>query len=173
MLGTLSGIVVVLVTPLFGWLADRFSRRAIFTGVGAIFLVTTIPAYLLIGGKGIVIAALGVIVLAIPAAGWSAVAASAIPEQFTAIGRYSGMAISYNVATALFGVVAPFAATLLVQKTGTNLAPAYYATFFTVAVAIPAIILLREVGRRTMKDIDHGVDLEEKRKEKELVAVGG
>ncbi|HCX00387.1 MAG TPA: MFS transporter, partial [Pantoea sp.] len=40
--------------------------------------------------------------------------------------RASGMAISYNVAVTIFGGFAPLICTLLINATGSSLAPGYY-----------------------------------------------
>src|SRR5699024_9218899 len=92
--------------------------------------------------------------LAIPAAGWSAVAAAMVPEQFTGTSRFSGMAIGYNVATVLFGGLSPLIATALMSSTGVSLAPAIYATAVIVIAGIPTLLLARSMGHKTLADVD-------------------
>jgi MFS transporter, MHS family, proline/betaine transporter len=151
LLSTLAAVVVLVVTPPLGLLADRTGRRPALIAIAAGLAVTTIPLFflLLLGSTGAALA--GVIVLAIPAAAWSAVAASAIPEQFAASGRFSGMAIGYNLATAVFGGLSPLIATLLLNATGWKLAPAAYSAVVALA-AIPFLITLRETARKPLPD---------------------
>jgi hypothetical protein len=47
-------------------------------------------------------------------------------DQSLGRGRYTGMAIGFNVSVAIFGGTAPLVATLLIKITGDNQAPAFY-----------------------------------------------
>ena len=65
---------------------------------------------------------------------------SFLSELFPTPLRSTGLAVTYGLASALFGGTAPFLATLLVQRTGNLLVPAYYATAVTLAAAIGALM---------------------------------
>src|SRR5699024_2664911 len=106
-LGTVAAVVAIVVTPFFGLASDRFGRKPALAALMAVFVFATIPAYVLLSNPSSGIAVAGSAFLAIPAAGWSAVAAAMVPEQFTGTSRFSGMAIGYNVATVLFGGLSP------------------------------------------------------------------
>lgn len=153
-LGTIAAVTAIVVTPLFGLLADRIGRRFSLAILVGGLVVTTIPVYALFyspsAGLGVSAAAF----LAVPAAGWSAVAASTIPEQFTAVGRFSGMAIGYNIATVAFGGLSPLIATALISATGLSLAPAIYATIVIAACGIPALLLMRNLASAKLDDLD-------------------
>ncbi|MDP9851963.1 MFS transporter [Corynebacterium lowii] len=153
-LGALAAVVVIAVTPFVGLAADRYGRRICFVLIGLLAVGGAIPAYLLFQGASTQLALIGIAVLAIPAAGWSAVAASAVPEQFSASGRFSGMAIGYNLAVALFGGFSPMIVTWLMDSTGNPLAPAYYAAILCALAGIPAIMLMRERARVPLGVID-------------------
>lgn len=155
-LGTVAAVVAILVTPLAGVASDRFGRRPVFIFVGVVILATTIPAYMMLGGGTGSTALLGGALLAVPAAGWSAVAASAVPEQFTAVGRFSGMAIGYNTATVLFGGLSPFVATWLMTVTGSPYAPAWYAVAIIVFAGIPMLLLFRDRAHVPLDEINSG-----------------
>ena len=65
----------------------------------------------------------------------------AMNELFTTRVRYGGFSIGYNISVSAFGGTAPFLVTLLIQATGSNLAPAYYimaAAAITLAVVLTA-----------------------------------
>ena len=153
-LGTVAAVVAIIVTPFFGLASDRFGRKASLAGLMAVFAFTTIPAYVLLSNQSAGIAVAGSAFLAIPAAGWSAVAAAMVPEQFTGTSRFSGMAIGYNVATVLFGGLSPLIATVLMSSTGITLAPAIYATAIVVIAGIPTLILARSMGHKTLAEVD-------------------
>ena len=153
-LGTIAAVVAIVVTPLFGLLADKVGRKNSLAVLVAGLVVTTVPVYALlhVGSSGVGIFAASF--LAVPAAGWSAIAASTIPEQFTAVGRFSGMAIGYNIATVLFGGLSPLIATGLISATGISLAPAIYATLIIAAAGIPGLLLMRNMGNTPLEEVD-------------------
>jgi MHS family proline/betaine transporter-like MFS transporter len=153
-LGTVAAVVAIVVTPFFGLASDKFGRKPALATLMAVFVFTTIPAYVLLSNQSAGIAVAGSAFLAIPAAGWSAVAAAMVPEQFTGTSRFSGMAIGYNVATVLFGGLSPLIATALMSSTGINLAPAIYATAVIVIAGVPTLILARSMGHKTLAEVD-------------------
>ena len=57
------------------------------------------------------------------AGGVSAVGAVATAEQFPGEGRITGLALGATMATAIFGGLTPYAAQLLVERTGWTMAP--------------------------------------------------
>lgn len=153
-MGTVAAVVAIVVTPFIGLASDAFGRRPVFVVITAVVVLGTVPAYLMLAGTSAGVAVVGVAFLAIPAAAWSAVAAAAVPEQFTALGRFSGMAIGYNLATALFGGFSPFVVAWLTEKTGNPLAPAFYAGAIVVLAAVPALLMMREAKGRPLDELD-------------------
>lgn len=153
-LGTIAAVVAIVVTPFFGVASDRFGRKKTLAALMIVFVLTTIPAYALLASPSSGIAVFGSAFLAIPAAGWSAVAAAMIPEQFTGTCRFSGMAIGYNVATVLFGGLSPLVATTLMSSTGLVLAPAIYATLIVILAGVPILYLARNMAGRPLVEVD-------------------
>jgi MFS transporter, MHS family, proline/betaine transporter len=78
-----------------------------------------------------------------------------LAELFPTRLRYSGLSLTYGLASALFGGTAPALATFLVRRTGADLAPAWYATALA-AVAIACVLLAPETAGRAL---DAGSDL--------------
>ncbi|MCF2572307.1 MFS transporter [Brevibacterium sp. UCMA 11754] len=158
-LGTIAAVVAIVITPFFGIASDRFGRKRTLAVLMAVFILTTIPAYALLADGNSGVAIFGVAFLAVPAAGWSAVAAAMVPEQFTGTSRFSGMAIGYNVATVLFGGLSPLIATALMSSTGLTLAPAIYATVIVVVAGVPTLFLARNMAGRPLAEVDRDKDL--------------
>jgi MFS transporter, MHS family, proline/betaine transporter len=146
---TIATAVMLVTTPAFGLLADAAGRRWSLAIVGGLLALTTVPLFALLGAASAALLVVGTCALAATAGGWSAASASAIPEQFHARVRFSGIAIGYNVAVAVFGGLTPLVATLLIEGTGSSLAPAIGCAVFGVAGAVVAL-RMRETARRPL-----------------------
>ncbi len=72
-----------------------------------------------------------------------AIAADLYPTRI----RFSGVAVSFNLAFSIFSGIAPLAATLLVQKTGSPAGAAYYMCLCALLTLIGSIFLHRYDGR--------------------------
>jgi MHS family proline/betaine transporter-like MFS transporter len=97
------------------------------------------------------------VTLAVPAAAASAVFASAIPEQLATAGRFSGLALGYNMATALFGGLSPLIASVLISATGWRLSPALLLAGVGLFV-VPFLVRLPETARLPLPDEPLGPD---------------
>ena len=75
---------------------------------------------------------------------------SFLAELFPTKNRYSGFAVSFNLSNALFGGTAPFVATLLIAKTGSNLAPGFY-LMAAALVSLVAVAYSRETSRDPLR----------------------
>ena len=64
--------------------------------------------------------------------------------------RFTGFAITYNVATAAFGGTAPFVNEWLIGSTGDNLVPAYY-MMAACAVGMIALVSVPETARASCR----------------------
>jgi len=146
---TIAAAVLLVITPLAGLGADLTGRRPALAGVALALTGATIPLFALLSG-GTAAALSGAILLAVGAGAWSAAAASTIPEQFATGDRFSGLAIGYNIATAIFGGLAPLVATVLVEATGWDLAPGLMLAVVA-AASLPVIRGLPETARRPLR----------------------
>jgi MHS family proline/betaine transporter-like MFS transporter len=146
---TIAAAVLLVVTPLAGWWADVSGRRTTLVLIGIVMAATAVPLFALLADSGTAGALTAAILLAVGAGAWDSVASSAIPEQFDAADRFSGLAVGYNIAVAIFGGLAPLVATLLIQWTGSDLAPGV----MLAAVALASLLLvwrLNETARRPL-----------------------
>lgn len=149
-LSTVAAVAVIVVTPIAGWLSDRWGRRPVllFFVVAALLSSFTMFALMARGSGGF--ALLGAVVLACVAGGVSAVAASAIPEQFASSSRLSGMALGFTAATALFGGLAPWVANQLIESTGWQPVPGAMIAVVALAV-VPVVWFLPETSPQTAR----------------------
>ncbi|MFD2467588.1 MFS transporter [Amycolatopsis silviterrae] len=135
----------ILTIPAGLWLAilaDRHGRR-VQIRIGALAAVLlVVPAYLLIG-TGNVVAVLGALLVFLFAVSLLSMGALSVLEMYPTQVRFSGMALPYNLAYAVFGGTAPLVSQLLVEGTGSLLAPAFYASVVAL-LALPLLLRIPE-----------------------------
>jgi MHS family proline/betaine transporter-like MFS transporter len=122
-LSTVAAVAVILVTPLVGALSDRVGRRPVLLALCLANAAFPIALFSLMASGSPARALAGAVVLAMLAGGVSAVGAVATAEQFPGEGRITGLALGATMATAIFGGLTPYAAQLLVERTGWPAAP--------------------------------------------------
>lgn len=136
-----------------GALSDRLGRRKVLMACSVLFAILTVPMFALLSGAVFSgIASTGFLVIL---GVWSLFGAilsmngGTLPtflcELFPTRVRFSGFALSFNAANALFGGTAPLIATWLIGATGSKQAPAW----FLVAAALVTLgaIALSTAGR--------------------------
>jgi MHS family proline/betaine transporter-like MFS transporter len=146
-LSTIASAIVFAVTPLIGWLSDVTGRKPVMVVSALAIALPALPLFALLSAGTFATT----LALTIPAAAASAVFASAIPEQLATVGRFSGLALGYNMATALFGGLSPLIASVLVSVTGWRLSPAVLLTV-TGLLVVPFLARLPETARRPLAD---------------------
>ena len=110
---------------LTGHLSDRFGRRTILMSASVLFILLTVPAFILLGTGSIVMILLVQILLGAMLTLNDGSLASFLAENFPTRVRYSGFAVSFNVGNAVFGGTNPHAiATLLIATSGSAPPPA-------------------------------------------------
>ena len=128
------------------WLGDRIPRRWILGTGGLVLALLSIPFFtaaanhsvglmLLFAGAGVAASLVNG-----PMCG---VAADLYPTRI----RFSGVAISFNLAFSIFSGIAPLAAALLLRSTGSPAGPAYYMCFCGLVTFVGSLFLHRYDGR--------------------------
>lgn len=123
---------------LMGWLSDKLGRRTMLTAASILFIVLTVPLFMLMGQASYI----GLIVIQIAFGALLAMndgtLACFLTEIFTTRVRYTAFAFSFNISNAVFGGTAPFVATWLIALTSNKQAPGWYLMMAAV-VALVAI----------------------------------
>ncbi|MEP6982021.1 MAG: MFS transporter [Sphingomicrobium sp.] len=142
-LSTIAAVAVIAVTPLTGALSDRIGRKPVLVALclGSAALPITMFSLMASSVHGQALA--GAVVLAMLAGAVSAVGAVATAEQFPGEGRITGLALGATMATAIFGGLTPYAAQLLVERTGWSTAPGIMIAAVALCV-LPVMLMLRE-----------------------------
>ncbi|MEK0084910.1 MFS transporter [Benzoatithermus flavus] len=136
---------------LMGRLSDRYGRKTMLVAASILFAVLTVPLFSLLGSSGF----FGIVLIQIAFGALltmnDGTLACFLSELFPTRVRYSGFALSFNLANALFGGTAPFVATWLIGVTGSKLAPAWYLVIAAL-VALAAMLASRETAGRPLED---------------------
>jgi MFS family permease len=111
------GILVV------GWIGDRVSPLVLLRAGALLILLLAFPFYHALAGHAVGLTL--VLVLAGVCGGLiNGTFAVLLTDLFPTRIRFSGVALSFNIAFTIFSGMAPFAATTLIRETGSLLAPA-------------------------------------------------
>jgi MHS family proline/betaine transporter-like MFS transporter len=147
----ITGLMLMLFSPLLGSLSDRYGRgRCMTVSLGLVALSTyplfsVLVAYPTVATLMIVQAIVGLLLAAILAP-----MPALLAELFPIGTRGSGLAISYNVSVTLFGGFAPLIVTWLIGATGNKMSPSFY-VLATAMISLAALWALRgpsRAGRR-------------------------
>ncbi|MFF4827207.1 MFS transporter [Streptomyces sp. NPDC001312] len=136
-------VAAVISLPIAGYAGDRIGRRPVFFLGSGITAVIALPAFMLMRDGGPVAAVLAQCSLTFFIGLVNGVSFAAYAEIFRARYRYSGIAMSNNVTNMALGGTAPFIATLLINTTDNNLAPAGY-LIVTALMTFGATFFLKE-----------------------------
>jgi MFS transporter, MHS family, proline/betaine transporter len=147
--GTL--LLAAALVPCFAQLSDRIGRKPLlFWGTVALAIVA-VPAFMLVSTGSIAGVVAGQVLAIIPGTAISVSVVVTQAELFPTRVRYSGAAVGYNTAYALFGGTAPFVAAALISAFGTKLMPGWYLVAFAL-LGLLVITRLPETYRRDMID---------------------
>jgi len=143
-------VVMVAVSPLSGWIADRWGRKPVLLlGVGAL-LVLSYPLFGLMHHSNLTLVFVGQCGFAI-VIGWIYGANPALQSELLSRKvRVSALSVSYNITLALFGGTAPIVAAYLVARTADDYTPAYYIMGLAV-ISLVAVVTARETRGQPLK----------------------
>lgn len=147
-------VLVVYIAFIFlsGRISDRFGRKKMLIGACAGFIVFTIPAFVLLGTMNFWVILLVELVMCLILTINDGTLASYLTETFPTDVRYSGFALSFNLANAIFGGSASFISLWLIDITGNDIAPAFYMVVIA-AVALVAMIASHEHSNKDLADV--------------------
>lgn len=106
-----SCVFLIVAMPFFGWLGDRYNRKAVFVGGIVVMTVAPFAWFPLLNTGSFPLMALGFLLLFTGFAANYGAQGTFLPQLFPTVLRYSGMSISYNVGGLLGGAISPIIAT--------------------------------------------------------------
>ena len=135
---------------LTGIASDRFGRKRMLITASVLFVVLTVPAFMLLDTGNFLVIVLVQILLGGMLTLNDGTLPSFLAEMFPTRVRYSGFAVSFNLSNALFGGTAPFMATLLIGLTHNQLAPGWYLVAASV-ISLIAVLFAVETSKKPLQ----------------------
>ncbi len=115
-----------------------------------LFVVLTVPAFMLLNTADFAVVLAVELVMCFVLTINDGTLSSYLTETFPTDVRYTGFALSFNLANAIFGGTAAMISTWLISTTGSNVAPAWYMVVISL-IALLAMIMSKE---NSHKDLD-------------------
>lgn len=132
-----------------GHISDKFGRKKMLISACVGFIIFTVPAFYLLNSQDFVTILLVELVMCFLLTINDGTLSSYLTETFPTDVRYSGFALSFNLANTIFGGTASFISIALITATGNAIAPAWYMVVISI-IALVAMILSHE---HTGKDL--------------------
>lgn len=131
--------------PFLGRLSDRVGRRPFWLASTGLTALLAVPMYLLMG-TGPTGAIIGFAVLGLVYAPQLATISATFPAMYPTAVRFAGVALAYNISTAVFGGTAPYANDALIEATGVDIVPAFYTIAACVIGFVASLFLIETKG---------------------------
>lgn len=148
---TIGGLVLMLGCPIAGALSDRVGRKRLLLAAAIAIGVLIYPLFAWVNASpDLMTLAIVQGILGLLLAAFTGPAPALLAEQFPAGLRSTGLSLAYNFAVTIFGGFAAVIVTLLIEATGTKLAPSFY----VMAAALVSALTLLTMQDKTGKPID-------------------
>ena len=120
-----AGVIVMATgTLLTGWLGDRIHPKHLLRAGAVAALVAAYPFYVAVESRSAsltLLCSLAGVVGALSAGSFAVLLTDLFPTRI----RFTGVALAFNISFTLFSGTAPLIATTLIERTGSNVSPAY------------------------------------------------
>lgn len=151
---------LMLIISQVGKLSDHFGRKPLLMSGMLGFLFLSLPAFLLIRQGSIPAIVIGMLMLGLSLVCLLGTMSAALPALFPTEVRYGSLSVGYNLSASLFGGTTPLVITGLIDLTGSNLMPAYYA-MVAALVGVIAVACMKETAQQPLEGSPPSVETKE------------
>jgi MFS transporter, MHS family, proline/betaine transporter len=145
-----SMVVLLLMLPLAGLLADRVGRKPVLLVAVTGLLGLSYPLFWLMHHPATAMIMLGQLGFSVILGLYLGTLPAMVVEIFPRRVRCSAMSISYNAAIGLFGGTAPMVAVYLIERSHNDLSPAFYLMAMA-ALSLAAVLATKETAWSPMR----------------------
>jgi MHS family proline/betaine transporter-like MFS transporter len=141
--GVVSGVVLMVMAPVFGALSDKVGKRRILSVAALVILVASYPLFSHLNRSPDLATLLTFqVIFGLLIAAYTGPILALFTEMFPSRVRTTGLSLAYNGAVTIFGGFASFIITWLTQHTGDAESAAYYIIFAAV-VSLLGMLLMK------------------------------
>ena len=141
-----AGVIVMATgTLLTGWVGDRIHPKHLLRAGAVAALVAAYPFYVAVESRSAsltVLCSLAGVVGALSAGSFAVLLTDLFPTRI----RFTGVALAFNVSFTLFSGTAPLIATSLIERTGSNVSPAYMMMVSAIIALVGSLFVNRFGG---------------------------
>ena len=145
-INTVCMAVMAMLIPIMGKLADRVGPLRVLAAGAMGLALGTVPFFSWFSSGDVVSVALAQLAVTVFVAAYMGPFFAIVALLFPVAHRYTGLSISYNMASALFGGTAPLVATMVFERSGSPLAPGWYVSACAV-ISLLVLITIRGEGQ--------------------------
>ncbi|MDH5194535.1 MAG: MFS transporter, partial [Nitrospira sp.] len=142
-INTICMAVMAMLIPMMGKLADRVGPRRVLAAGAVGLALCTVPFFTWFSSGDVMSVAIAQLLVTVFVAAYMGPFFAIVAIVFPVAHRYTGLSISYNMTSALFGGTAPLVATIVFERSGSPLAPGWYVTVCAV-LSLLVLLTIRE-----------------------------
>ncbi|MGC4096138.1 MAG: MFS transporter [Nitrospira sp.] len=154
LLNTICMALLALLIPCIGKLSDRVGHRWVLAAGAAGLALGPVPFFSWLSSGDLVLIVTAQVLVTVCVAAYMGPFFAIVATLFPIARRYTGLSISYNIAAALFGGTAPLMATVIMERSGSALAPGWYVSL----CAVMSLIALTTIRKKTEGSVDVPAD---------------
>ena len=143
LINTLCMALLAILIPCMGKLSDRVGHRWVLAAGAAGLAISTVPFFSWLSSGQLALIVTAQILMTVFVSAYMGPFFAIVATLFPVASRYTGLSISYNIASALFGGTAPLMATVIMERSGSALAPGWYVSLCAV-LSLIALSTIRE-----------------------------
>lgn len=144
-----GGCVLLLVTPFSGHFSDKVGQLRIMIPAAGAVLILIYPMFaFMVAVPALSVLLIVVFLMALLKACYFGPMGAVMASLFPAETRATGMAVGYNIGVTIFGGFTPLIATLLIDRTGNDMAPSFWVIFAAIVSLVSMLTIWKKLGLR-------------------------